>query len=138
MIKRFSFLTTSLGKKLILPNDVVEKENLSLCQGYICVLYNIIILSVQLVDGVGQLLFEVCKGVPKQFHSCTEKLFPLLLRQLGCSLYSPAAVFQTLTKLTQLMAGHTTAEFSSVIWTPLLVWSTLISNMLYSVQCSYM
>ena len=29
----------------------------------------------QLTEGVGQLLFEVCKGVPKQFHSCTEMVF---------------------------------------------------------------
>ena len=31
--------------------------------------------SPQLVEGVGQLIFEVCKGVPKQFHSCTEKVY---------------------------------------------------------------
>lgn len=30
--------------------------------------------QVQLSDGMGQLLFEVCKGIQKQFHSCTEKV----------------------------------------------------------------
>lgn len=77
--------------------------------------------NAQLAEGVGQLLFEVCKGVPKQFHSCTEKLFPLLLSQLGSPQYSPSAVFQTLTKLVQLMAEHTRAQFSAPVWTPLLV-----------------
>ena len=32
----------------------------------------ICLLWLQLTEGAGQLLFEVCKGVPKQFHSCTE------------------------------------------------------------------
>lgn len=26
------------------------------------------------VEGVGQLLFEMCKGVRNMFHSCTEKV----------------------------------------------------------------
>ena len=32
----------------------------------------VVCVPLQLTEGVGQLLFEVCKGVPKQFHSCTE------------------------------------------------------------------
>ncbi len=27
-----------------------------------------------MAEGVGILLFEVCRGVPRQFHSCTEKV----------------------------------------------------------------
>ena len=31
-------------------------------------------MLLQLVEGVGQLIFEVCKGVSKQFHSCADKV----------------------------------------------------------------
>ena len=34
-------------------------------------------------QGIGFLLAEMCKGVKKQFHSCTEKLLPHVLRKLG-------------------------------------------------------
>lgn len=34
-------------------------------------------LLLQLTEGVGQLLFEVCKGVPRQFHSCTETVISM-------------------------------------------------------------
>lgn len=30
--------------------------------------------SPQLTEGIGQLLFEICRGVPKKFHSCTDKV----------------------------------------------------------------
>lgn len=34
-------------------------------------------------DGVGRLMFEMMKGVKQQFHSCTIKVFPVLLQKLG-------------------------------------------------------
>uniref|UniRef100_A0A8D0EWH1 UTP20 small subunit processome component n=1 Tax=Strix occidentalis caurina TaxID=311401 RepID=A0A8D0EWH1_STROC len=35
------------------------------------------------VEGVGQLLFEMCKGVRNMFHSCTETAMKLILLKLG-------------------------------------------------------
>lgn len=74
----------------------------------------------ELTEGVGQLLFEVCKGVPKQFHSCTEKVLPSLLAKLGEEGLPCELVFQALTKAVQLMAEHTRREFSGPVWGPLL------------------
>ncbi|XP_067906298.1 small subunit processome component 20 homolog isoform X2 [Heterodontus francisci] len=34
-------------------------------------------------EGVGQLLFDVCKGVQHTFHSCAAKVFPVVLQKLG-------------------------------------------------------
>ncbi|XP_022238550.1 small subunit processome component 20 homolog [Limulus polyphemus] len=75
-------------------------------------------------QGVGQLLFEMIKGVKKQFHSCTAKVFPLFLKCLGQEL---SEQFRSLklpwehveTALTQTvisMAKHATREFSNIIW----------------------
>ena len=41
--------------------------------------------------GVGQLLFEVCKGVQKQFHSCTEKVNQLHVCMFVCVCVSLSA-----------------------------------------------
>uniref|UniRef100_A0A3Q1ECN8 UTP20 small subunit processome component n=1 Tax=Acanthochromis polyacanthus TaxID=80966 RepID=A0A3Q1ECN8_9TELE len=35
------------------------------------------------VEGAGQLLFEMCKGVRNMFHSCAATAFPVALRKLG-------------------------------------------------------
>ncbi|XP_043821455.1 small subunit processome component 20 homolog [Dromiciops gliroides] len=35
------------------------------------------------VEGVGQLLFEMCKGVRNMFHSCASKAIRVILRKLG-------------------------------------------------------
>lgn len=41
-------------------------------------LFNLMFLDLdehpEKVEGVGQLLFEMCKGVRNMFHSCTEKV----------------------------------------------------------------
>ena len=29
---------------------------------------------IKMAEGVGMLLFEVCKGVQRQFHSCSERV----------------------------------------------------------------
>uniref|UniRef100_UPI00398E4C32 small subunit processome component 20 homolog n=1 Tax=Pristiophorus japonicus TaxID=55135 RepID=UPI00398E4C32 len=34
-------------------------------------------------EGVGQLLFDMCKGVQNTFHSCAAKVFPIILQKLG-------------------------------------------------------
>ncbi|XP_072856319.2 small subunit processome component 20 homolog isoform X1 [Pogona vitticeps] len=35
------------------------------------------------VEGVGQLIFEMCKGVRNMFHSCAEKAIALILKKMG-------------------------------------------------------
>ncbi|XP_048356597.1 small subunit processome component 20 homolog [Sphaerodactylus townsendi] len=37
----------------------------------------------QKVEGVGQLLFAMCKGVRNMFHSCAEKAITLILKKMG-------------------------------------------------------
>ncbi|XP_031318808.2 small subunit processome component 20 homolog [Camelus dromedarius] len=50
-------------------------------------LFNLMFLDLdehpEKVEGVGQLLFEMCKGVRNMFHSCTEKAVKLILQKLG-------------------------------------------------------
>lgn len=74
-----------------------------------------------LCEGVGQLMFEVCRGVPRQFHSCCEAVLTLLLRKLGSSELPTERVFRSVTKMVELMATHTRREFSGPVWRPLLV-----------------
>ncbi|XP_060050218.1 small subunit processome component 20 homolog isoform X2 [Erinaceus europaeus] len=52
------------------------------------------------VEGVGQLLFEMCKGVRNMFHSCTEKAVKLILQKLG-----PATEIET--ELPWILVGET-------------------------------
>ncbi|CAI8031672.1 Small subunit processome component 20 homolog [Geodia barretti] len=78
----------------------------------------------ELVEGVGQLIFEVCKGVPRQFHSCTEKVLQSSLEHMTSSSsprpLSHDLVFATLSHTVQLMAEHTRRDFSSPLWSPIL------------------
>ncbi|XP_021355382.1 small subunit processome component 20 homolog [Mizuhopecten yessoensis] len=39
--------------------------------------------SPEKADGLGRLMFEMLKGVKRQLHSCTIKIFPILLSKLG-------------------------------------------------------
>uniref|UniRef100_A0A8D1FQR2 Small subunit processome component 20 homolog n=1 Tax=Sus scrofa TaxID=9823 RepID=A0A8D1FQR2_PIG len=52
------------------------------------------------VEGVGQLLFEMCKGVRNMFHSCTEKAVKLILQKLG-------PVTETEIQLPWILVGET-------------------------------
>jgi len=90
--------------------------------------------------GVAQLLFEVCRGVTHQFHSCTLTFMPLLLDTTGqyavtedsapeqaCPPdHAPSGshdpvVFQCMCKMVELMVDHTRKEHAEPLWTPLLV-----------------
>ena len=78
--------------------------------------------------GVAQLLFEVCRGVAQQFHSCTSSFMPLLLKSLGQRDRDPdpdhapdSLMFQCLGKMVELMVEHTTKEHSEPLWIALLV-----------------
>ncbi|XP_038612128.1 small subunit processome component 20 homolog [Tachyglossus aculeatus] len=50
-------------------------------------LFNLMFLDLEVhpgkVEGVGQLLFEMCKGVRNMFHSCAAKAVKLILQKLG-------------------------------------------------------
>uniref|UniRef100_A0A8C4MP86 UTP20 small subunit processome component n=1 Tax=Equus asinus asinus TaxID=83772 RepID=A0A8C4MP86_EQUAS len=64
-------------------------------------LFNLMFLDLdkhpEKVEGVGQLLFEMCKGVRNMFHSCTEKL---IFQKLG-------PVTETETQLPWILVGET-------------------------------
>ncbi|XP_042637758.1 small subunit processome component 20 homolog [Orycteropus afer afer] len=51
------------------------------------------------VEGVGQLLFEMCKGVRNMFHSCANKAVKLILQKLG-------PVTETETQLPWVLVGE--------------------------------
>ncbi|XP_055091892.1 small subunit processome component 20 homolog [Symphalangus syndactylus] len=67
-------------------------------------LFNLMFLDLdkhpEKVEGVGQLLFEMCKGVRNMFHSCTGQAVKLILRKLG-------PVTETETQLPWMLIGET-------------------------------
>ena len=78
-------------------------------------------LSPELCEGLGQLLFEWCRGVTHQFHSCCEPVLSLLLGKMGCVELPEQLVFESLCVMVRAMAGHTKREFAGPLWLPLLV-----------------
>ncbi|XP_075867628.1 small subunit processome component 20 homolog [Nelusetta ayraudi] len=73
------------------------------------------------VEGAGQLLFEMCKGVRNMFHSCADKALPAALRKLGPSTSpGPALPWQVvrdaLDHTAQAAADHIDREHFSVFW----------------------
>uniref|UniRef100_A0A8C6R1C0 UTP20 small subunit processome component n=1 Tax=Nannospalax galili TaxID=1026970 RepID=A0A8C6R1C0_NANGA len=67
-------------------------------------LFNLMFLDLnehpEKVEGVGQLLFEMCKGVRNMFHSCTGQAMKLILQKLG-------PVTETETQLPWILVGET-------------------------------
>ncbi|XP_032139103.1 small subunit processome component 20 homolog [Sapajus apella] len=67
-------------------------------------LFNLMFLDLdkhpEKVEGVGQLLFEMCKGVRNMFHSCTGQAVKLILQKLG-------PVTETETQLPWILIGET-------------------------------
>ena len=74
-----------------------------------------------LCDGIGQLLFELSRGVPLQFHSSCRSVLSSVLKMLGCPDLHCDRVFVSVTKMLELMAEHTRKEFSEPVWRSLLV-----------------
>ncbi|XP_052022007.1 small subunit processome component 20 homolog [Apodemus sylvaticus] len=78
-------------------------------------LFNLMFLDLnehpEKVEGVGQLLFEMCKGVRNMFHSCTGQALKLLLQKLG-------PVTETKTQLPWILVGETlkTMAKSTVVY----------------------
>ncbi|KAM8777268.1 small subunit processome component 20 homolog [Rhynchonycteris naso] len=67
-------------------------------------LFNLMFLDLdehpEKVEGVGQLLFEMCKGVRNMFHSCTGQAVKLILQKLG-------PLTETETQLPWILVGET-------------------------------
>ncbi|KAM5288941.1 small subunit processome component 20 homolog [Ctenodactylus gundi] len=67
-------------------------------------LFNLMFLDLdehpEKVEGVGQLLFEMCKGVRNMFHSCTGQALKLILQKLG-------PVTEMETQLPWILVGET-------------------------------
>uniref|UniRef100_A0A8C2VK88 UTP20 small subunit processome component n=1 Tax=Chinchilla lanigera TaxID=34839 RepID=A0A8C2VK88_CHILA len=67
-------------------------------------LFNLMFLDLnehpEKVEGVGQLLFEMCKGVRNMFHSCAGQAVKLILQKLG-------PVTETQTHLPWVLVGET-------------------------------
>ncbi|XP_023572579.1 small subunit processome component 20 homolog isoform X2 [Octodon degus] len=67
-------------------------------------LFNLMFLDLnehpEKVEGVGQLLFEMCKGVRNMFHSCAGQAVKLILQKLG-------PVTETQTQLPWILVGET-------------------------------
>ncbi|KAM9327768.1 small subunit processome component 20 homolog [Pholidichthys leucotaenia] len=73
------------------------------------------------VEGTGQLLFEMCKGVRSMFHSCAANAFPVVLRKLGPTT-NPAvplpwdSVRDALDHMAQAAADNVDKEHFLVLW----------------------
>ncbi|GAA6068913.1 small subunit processome component 20 homolog, partial [Tachysurus ichikawai] len=75
----------------------------------------------QKAKGVGQLIFEMCKGVCNMFHSCTNTALPVALRKLGPSGEGDVAlpwdaVKEALDHMAESSASYVTTENFLVFW----------------------
>ncbi|XP_018603010.1 small subunit processome component 20 homolog [Scleropages formosus] len=75
----------------------------------------------QKTEGVGQLLFEMCKGVRNMFHSCASKAIPMVLRKLGPGSHAGAslpwdAVEEALCSMAGKAVSHIDKEHFLVFW----------------------
>ncbi|KAG9345665.1 hypothetical protein JZ751_008809 [Albula glossodonta] len=73
------------------------------------------------VEGVGQLLFQMCKGVRNMFHSCTRTALPMALRKLGLSGEGSVslpweAIGEALDHMAGAAANHIHKEHFLVMW----------------------
>ena len=75
--------------------------------------------------GVGQLLFQLVKGVKNQFHTCLETFLPITFKALGAvnsAVIKDDAIFRAVEHCFLLMARHTSTAHCSRVWKLLLVW----------------
>uniref|UniRef100_A0A3P8T435 UTP20 small subunit processome component n=1 Tax=Amphiprion percula TaxID=161767 RepID=A0A3P8T435_AMPPE len=73
------------------------------------------------VEGAGQLLFEMCKGVRNMFHSCAATAFPVALHKLGPATSRGVSlpwnsVRDALDHMAQAACGHVDREHFLVLW----------------------
>ncbi|XP_051886024.1 small subunit processome component 20 homolog isoform X2 [Pristis pectinata] len=71
--------------------------------------------------GVGQLLFEMCKGVQNTFHSCAARVLPIILQKLG-PVTEPSvvlpwdAVQEAVGHMAKSCATHVHKEHFDILW----------------------
>ncbi|KAG8180889.1 hypothetical protein JTE90_018389 [Oedothorax gibbosus] len=82
-------------------------------------------------SGVGQLWFEVMKGVKEQFHSCIEKVFEMLLKLLGNEELSPDLIEESLVQTVTSMASHTTQKQCVVVQN---IFCKVLTELLNSIE----
>lgn len=81
--------------------------------------------------GVGQLLFQLVKGVKNQFHTCLETFLPLYFKSvsgLQDAIIEDEPAFQAVQHCLVLMARHTSAIHCTRVWTLMQVVSALKSS----------
>ncbi|KAK7107774.1 small subunit processome component 20 homolog [Littorina saxatilis] len=78
-------------------------------------------------EGLGQLLFEVVKGVKEHFHSISDQMFGLVLMKLGTQSWKEETgqlpvdlVEETVGRLMQACADYASKEHAGQMWTTLL------------------
>lgn len=78
--------------------------------------------------GVGQLLFQLVKGVKNQFHTSLEVFIPLYFKSVSCieGNVNDDATFQAISHCFLLMARHTSQLHCSRVWKLLLVTLTYL------------
>ncbi|XP_048404834.1 small subunit processome component 20 homolog [Stegostoma tigrinum] len=72
-------------------------------------------------EGVGQLLFDVCKGVRNTLHSCAAKIFPAVLQKLGpfteLEVVLPwDTVGEAVCQMAKSFAAYVDREHFDVVW----------------------
>ncbi|XP_067855315.1 small subunit processome component 20 homolog [Heptranchias perlo] len=72
-------------------------------------------------EGVGRLLFDMCKGVQNMFHSCAGKVFPVVLQKLGPVTETGAVlpwdvVGEAVGHMAQACAAYVYTEHFDVLW----------------------
>ncbi|XP_069048890.1 small subunit processome component 20 homolog [Lepisosteus oculatus] len=94
-------------------------------------------------EGVGQLLFEMCKGVRNMFHSCAKKAFAIALRKLGPVTEKEqtlpwVTVGEALEHMAQTTASHVHTEHFVVLWDALQACADEVSRELQGAdsECS--
>ncbi|XP_028810161.1 small subunit processome component 20 homolog [Denticeps clupeoides] len=104
-------------------------------------LFNLMFLDLvehpQKAEGVGQLIFEMCKGVRNMFHSCANMALPAVLRKLGPAepqgLALPWDVIkETLDHMVESSAGYVEKEHLLVLWKAL---KSCVKEVVVKLQC---
>ncbi|XP_078077201.1 small subunit processome component 20 homolog [Mustelus asterias] len=72
-------------------------------------------------EGVGQLLFDVCRGVQNTFHSCAAKVIPVVLKKLGPitetdSVLPWDTIRKAISHMAKCCAAYIDEEHIDVIW----------------------
>nr|XP_061809338.1 small subunit processome component 20 homolog [Nerophis lumbriciformis] len=88
-------------------------------------------------EGIGQLIFEMCKGVRHMFHSCAATALPTVLRKIG-PITNPGAILpfdlvrDALDHTAQAATSHVEKEHFLVFWESILASVTEVFTFLES------